>query len=806
MSVKYKCFLVPTTHWDREWYYSVTRFRFRLVRLIDRILDILEKSPDYRCFWFDGQSVPVEDYLATCPENADRLTAALDSGRLLIGPWYSLADEFLINGESQIRNLRYGIRMMRRYGQENLIGYLPDTFGHTGQMPQILRNFGIDNAVLWRGYSPDDIKEQENFWQSPDDSQVRLCCLVAGYTNAAHLEPDHDSLAMSLPKLEKFAVNNRILLMNGIDHSLPETDLPSRIAWAQENYPQLEIHQATIAEYLDEVKPTVNAVTFKGELLYRPPLESVLSSRQDQKNLLRQAENLLIYYAEPLRALTHRQTHRGFLETAWKNLLKNAAHDSVCGCHDDQTACDVANRFRHAVELASGTLREDIAAPLFPDEFNAADLTRVRFFNPLAQKTVTQVIFEYRIPESQEIPEFPELDDGTPLQILSVTGELRQQFHDSLNPTDDPVKVLQLISAPLTLPGMGCCDFHIRSGKPVEAAVSAAGNILENAFVRAELHENGSFDLYDKETGRMYSGLNSFRFETDNGDLYTSLAEKDVLAAELTGSWHASGSGVCRAEINGKLRFPGKAVTLNTRFILDSHAKMVEIVCSIDQQEKNCRISADFAIPPASELFAQMPFDLVRCQPAEKARPMHFCTAAVDAGFALTVANDGLYELQYTRRDCFGITLLRPAGVIMPPLRGYPAASGRLPGVTAVRYRAGVTGNSASAVTAAGFRYNLPPKVFQVPENAPEIGILLHFSNENWFPCGVEDMGGDQVAVRFFNVSAETTCGQLHCALPFKSVVRILAGGEVIDTEVDPENLTVRPHEIVTLLFTLCQE
>ncbi len=139
----------------------------------------------------------------------------------------------------------------------------------------------------------------------------------------------------------------------------------------------------------------------------------------------------------------------------------------------------------------------------------------------------------------------------------------------------------------------------------------------------------------------------------------------------------------------------------------------------------------------------------------------------------------------------------------MPPLQVYPAASGELPGVTAVSYQLGITGASPGSITAGGFQYNLPPMVFQVPENAPEMGTLLSFSNENWFLCGVEDMGMGRVAVRFFNVSGETTCGQVRCLMPYSKVSRITAGGEVIENDADPDNLTAEGHEIVTLLFAL---
>jgi len=181
-------FLITHTHWDREWYLSLEQYRFRLVRLFDDLLDILAKQPDYHSYWLDGQTIPVEDYLAIRPENRAKLVAAMRKGKILIGPWYISADEFMVAGESCIRNLRIGCREMRAVGQENMIGYLSDIFGHVSQMPQILRGFGIDNAIFWRGYTEESIKESaEQVWTGADGSRVIAVCLVRGYSSGARI-------------------------------------------------------------------------------------------------------------------------------------------------------------------------------------------------------------------------------------------------------------------------------------------------------------------------------------------------------------------------------------------------------------------------------------------------------------------------------------------------------------------------------------------------------------------------------------------------------------------------------------------
>ena len=161
--------LISHTHWDREWYLTREQFRLRLIDLVDRVLEMLRADSGYAYFHLDGQTIVLEDYLELHPENADEIRGLIRSGRLLVGPWYVMPDEFLVSGESLVRNLALGHRIARAFGGSMPVGYLPDLFGHVGQMPQILRQFGLDNAILWRGFGG---PPAEYWWESPDGSRV----------------------------------------------------------------------------------------------------------------------------------------------------------------------------------------------------------------------------------------------------------------------------------------------------------------------------------------------------------------------------------------------------------------------------------------------------------------------------------------------------------------------------------------------------------------------------------------------------------------------------------------------------------
>ena len=212
--------IVPHTHWDREWYQTFQQFRVRLVHAVDKLLDILDGDPQFSHFMLDGQTIVLDDYLEVRPEQEERLKRYTRSGRIQVGPWYLQPDEFLVSGESLVRNLQFGLQRASEFGGHMRVGYVPDTFGHIAQLPQILRGFGIDNAVFWRGVGAEAHKS-EFYWAAPDGTQVLVIHLAdaLGYSNARDMPLNTQEFvarvelltASLLPK----ATTNTLLFMNG---------------------------------------------------------------------------------------------------------------------------------------------------------------------------------------------------------------------------------------------------------------------------------------------------------------------------------------------------------------------------------------------------------------------------------------------------------------------------------------------------------------------------------------------------------------------------------------------------------------
>lgn len=173
--------VVPHFHWDREWYFTAEESKILLVNDMEEILTMLETNPDYPYFIMDGQTAVLEDYLSVKPENRQRIKELVQQGKLIIGPWYTQTDEMVVGGESIVRNLLYGKLDCEEFGDKMDIGYLPDSFGQSARLPQILNGFGIKRCMFWRGTSERMGSDKtEFFWEGDDNSKVTVQLLPLG--------------------------------------------------------------------------------------------------------------------------------------------------------------------------------------------------------------------------------------------------------------------------------------------------------------------------------------------------------------------------------------------------------------------------------------------------------------------------------------------------------------------------------------------------------------------------------------------------------------------------------------------------
>jgi hypothetical protein len=480
--------LISHTHWDREWYLTFQQFRLRLVHLLDELLEILAEDPSYRHFLLDGQTIVLDDYLQIRPEREPEIRELVEQGRLSIGPWHILPDEFLVSPEATLRNLLQGERTARRFGGKMKVGYIPDPFGHIGQLPQILRGFGIDTACLQRGLSDEPV---ELLWQAPDGSTVFLAYLRDGYGNAYALPADspqrllsevqrlaHSLLPHSLAGKLCEQGEGHLLFMQGTDHMRPPRSTPAALAAVNNHLPGYTFEHSTLARYMqgirDELeKSQLSLPVVLGELRSgkrHPLLPGVMSARMWIKQRNTACENLLEKWAEPFSTwaeaagqdpldptpvegafLSPVRVRRpaALLRYAWRLLMENHPHDSICGCSVDAVHEEMKPRFDQVEQIGEEITRQSLAAladaaDTRPPEGVERAVQAVVVFNPVSGPRTDWV--QVKIPYQPGLERLEIRDrqgEKVPHQVLST--ESREVMSATLD-REGLKSVLQMVS------------------------------------------------------------------------------------------------------------------------------------------------------------------------------------------------------------------------------------------------------------------------------------------------------------------------------------------------------------------------
>ncbi|HZC30648.1 MAG TPA: hypothetical protein VE261_03960, partial [Gaiellaceae bacterium] len=340
--------VVPHTHWDREWYVPFEVFRLRLGAVVDEVLDVLERDTSFTSFTLDGQAIVLEDYVELRPEQEERLRALLAVGRLEAGPSYVLPDELLVGGESLVRNLLLGRRVCRRFGAEpSSAGYHPDSFGHPAQLPQVLAGFGIETFLFSRGLGDEIDDVGVLFRWRAGDAEVVACQMLPHYDNFARLVDAEDAAQRVEGIVESFGgllpERSTIVLANGSDHLPIQPQLP-RIC--ETLGPSFRIGR------FSEHRPAGGGLpAHEGELV-GSRLQNVLRGVNSARMYLKQANEAAerrVLAVETVAALRTLRDATAFpssnMRLAWRDLLRNHPHDSICGCSCDEVHRDMLVRY-----------------------------------------------------------------------------------------------------------------------------------------------------------------------------------------------------------------------------------------------------------------------------------------------------------------------------------------------------------------------------------------------------------------------------------------------------------------------------
>lgn len=602
-----KVHVYNNTHWDYEWYFTANESVIQLIYHMDDVISALE-SGELNHYLLDGQVSIMEEYLRFVPENRERVKKLIEEKKLFIGPWYTQTDELIISGESIARNLFYGINSAKKLGGYMNVGYLPDSFGQSKDMPKIFNGFGIRDFIFWRGLSSSLCPDREFIWESEDGSEVLTYNIKNGYYYGGNLIYNDDVKQVEETFLNGVTKEN-ILLSVGGDQRYADFNLKERIAYynsKSEN--NLEYIESNCEKFFEELRKEGDFKRVRGEFLAPSNSKihrSIYSSRYDHKYLNDKVERKLIYHLEPLMVMGQKlglDLKIDMLETIWKKLLLNHAHDSACGCNTDKTNSLILSRLTEADQLSYSAC--DYIVRKICESMGDREENDVYIFNTLPFERKSPIKLEISTKNRDFIIENLKGEE-VGYQIISqervYSGSIKRTPAEH-NPELYYYVTKIFIDYPMT-------PFSIEKIRVIEKEIEkkecVEKNYIEDSFFKIYF-EDGQLNLLNKKNGEVLKEFIYFEESGDDGDTYdysppqidnrriTKISEKDTkfIAGELVKTLKVRGGIVSANSLEEREKnIFEKEITYELELSLDNSGN-IKAHLIIDNNIKDHRVRA----------------------------------------------------------------------------------------------------------------------------------------------------------------------------------------------------------------------
>jgi len=688
--------LVNHTHWDREWYETFETYRGKLIEAIKLILKALDEG-QFEYFMLDGQTIVLEDLKDVLePHYYEKLETYIREGKIAIGPWYVLPDEFLVSGESLIRNLQIGIERSKELSVNEFVGYLPDTFGHIGQLPQIFKQLNISWSLLFRGVNKD--KKSEGYFVGSDGTRIKTLILPlwTGYYNHFISYDSHkEKLEKYIEDITSYSHTEELLLLNGADHLVPYNKLRDRTLELEKEL-NIAIKQSSLVDYTRKLENIELNETINGEQRDESKayiLTNVASARTYLKLQNQSLEDELTTIGEPMeliKSLISCEYKHKYIKHIWKTLLKNHPHDSICGCSIDEVHKEMETRnmkIEHMINSIVHYASNDLI------DFQPVDNKKIFVFNPHPYEIKTVLRSKILLPVEESFIALRDSEGSEiPIEVLSVEKKMIFKADVDLEPNWYEAKEYEIIFE-ANLKGIGFKEYHIVDGNP-PCKNNVFEPILENEHIKAYVNENGYINVFDKENNKIYRDLNKFISTLDCGDEYTySPPFNDVISmTAFKGVERVINNKLYKEmilnyelsqpeELNYERKGPSEKRVISeikTVITLKEGSKTLEFNTMVKNKAKDQRLRVIFPIGSSVDSFyTDVSFDMVLrkplkdiCYDAEKLKEVKVNTYPTDSFVHVpkefSVLHKGLQECEVTtvdeNNDGVFLTLIRSVG------------------------------------------------------------------------------------------------------------------------------------------------
>ncbi|WP_317943833.1 glycoside hydrolase family 38 C-terminal domain-containing protein [Carnobacterium maltaromaticum] len=701
-----KIHVVAHTHWDREWYFSDNEAFIQFSYHMDEVIYALENGElDY--YYLDGQLSILDDYLKVYPNQETKIKELVEGNKLFIGPWYTQMDEFVVAGESVVKNLQIGIDMSKRLGGHTALGYLPDSFGQGKDMPKIYNGFGIEDAVFWRGMPNEVTKSREFYWTAEDGSKVLTINIRNGYyAGVALVEGEIYQKKAILDIVSEDSATTNITLPVGGDQRAVDRNLKAIIEEANKEFAEeYQIEESNYPHIFNLLKkeatdlPTVQGEFISGSVskIHR----SIYSSRYDLKKINDTIENRLIFQLEPLMLMADDlgiPFKRELMDYTWKLILKNHAHDSIGGCNTDKTNEMIMARYKEADQLSYSTV--DYLVRKIAESIEGIQENDLVLFNTLPYRRTEPYTLEVSTKKTT-IKLFDDQRHEIPFQLISTekvyAGEVRRSESDY-----DEAKYYYIhkISFINELPALSYQIVSVEEqdeSATQEKPVALEETMIENAAYKITF-SNGQFSILAKEQGITYKNCLHVEESGDEGDTYDyspayfdsihhlffETAEvaiqsgKFLSTMSVTGSWFVPKDLAAR-----KAQKVDTEIEYTLTLSLKNDSKRVDMKLSVNNQALDHRMRLVVKTPVKSQVsYADTLFGIVernnndphihdwrelgwKEEPTEIYPMIHYANTH-DLETSWTVMSKGIKEYQVIDSDMY-ITLFRGVGFLGRP-------------------------------------------------------------------------------------------------------------------------------------------
>ncbi len=470
----------------------------------------------------------------------------------MVGPWYTQTDNLQPMGESIIRNLEIGGKIAKDMGHRMNVGYLPDSFGHNPQTPQIMRQVGIDNFTFYRGLDPKKVNNKLYFdYVAPSGDKVLGVWQTHYFTSSkwdtyegfmkTGYKDQGTTGEVTVESYNKRSLGAPFWITMGGDMRNFKPGINDYVKKLNLNDKKYNFIMSDYETAIKEVKHHIkeNKITldeYKGELrdsFTGRAHRSIMSARMDLKQKIFKLESSLIEVIEPLSIVADKNgidVPWKMIERSWKDLFKTSAHDSYGGCVEDFVYKKMMQRLEDALLITRGI--ETILMKLISFSKRSSNTKDQLFIMNLSPKKYTG---PYKVQMSFE----PE-EEGTKYSNYSFQYNNKEIEHyvqnrnneENYNRTlDDVVLYVE------NMPSFEIMAIDIKyNNKKTE--INKSSNI-ENKFWNVSI-QNNTINFKNLSNKKEYKDVVKFIADPSAGDTYDhspiSFEENEIFISEITSS------------------------------------------------------------------------------------------------------------------------------------------------------------------------------------------------------------------------------------------------------------------------------